>query len=152
MYISTIHIRSEDEMADLRFSTALQALMLLANAVRKGAPLVSSTQLGECLKTNPSLVRALLAPLFQAGLVETTRGRNGGVRLAKDADRITLWDVHQASGCGTAIWEFRADVGDHPGAIRANDYLNRLNDQAGAAVAAVLAGQTLAEALDAVVS
>jgi len=139
-------------MADLRFSTALQAMLLLANAVRNGEPLVSSAQLGECLRTNPSFVRALLAPLFQAGLIETTRGRNGGVRLAKDADRITLWDVHQASGCGKALWEFRADVGDHPAAIRANDLLNRLNDEAGAAVAAVLAGQTLAEALDEVVS
>lgn len=139
-------------MADLRFSTALQAMLLLANAVRNGEPLVSSAQLGECLRTNPSFVRALLAPLFQAGLIETTRGRNGGVRLAKDADRITLWDVHQASGCGKAIWELRADVGDHPAAIRANDLLNRLNDEAGAAVAAVLAGQTLAEALDEVVS
>jgi Rrf2 family transcriptional repressor of oqxAB len=138
-------------MADLRFTTALQAMLLLGNAVRKGEPLVSSAQLGECLRANPSLIRALLTPLFQAGLIETVRGRNGGVRLAQDESGITLWDVYQASGCSKAIWEFRPEVGDHPASIRANDYFARLNDEAATAIAAVLAGQTLTEALDAVV-
>lgn len=35
----------------------------------------------------------ILQPLTKAGLVETVRGRNGGVRLGRAADRITLFDV-----------------------------------------------------------
>ncbi len=35
----------------------------------------------------------ILQPLHKAGLVETVRGRNGGVRLGRAADRITLFDV-----------------------------------------------------------
>lgn len=35
----------------------------------------------------------ILQPLTKAGLVETTRGRNGGVRLGRAADKITLFDV-----------------------------------------------------------
>jgi Rrf2 family iron-responsive transcriptional regulator len=35
----------------------------------------------------------ILQPLNRAGLIETVRGRNGGVRLARAADRITLFDV-----------------------------------------------------------
>ena len=35
----------------------------------------------------------ILQPLVEAGLVETVRGRNGGVRLAKPAAVITLFDV-----------------------------------------------------------
>jgi Rrf2 family iron-responsive transcriptional regulator len=35
----------------------------------------------------------ILQPLNRAGLVETVRGRNGGVRLGRAADRITLFDV-----------------------------------------------------------
>ena len=35
----------------------------------------------------------ILQPLNKAGLVETVRGRNGGVRLGRAADRITLFDV-----------------------------------------------------------
>lgn len=135
-------------MADLRFSTAMQALLLLANAARKGAPRVSSTQLADCLRTNPSFIRALLTPLFQAGLIESTRGRNGGVQLAKDADQITLWDVHQASGCNKPIWDSRPDdLGNNPDAIRVQHYFDQLNSEASAAVAAVLAGQTLAQVL-----
>ena len=35
----------------------------------------------------------ILQPLNKAGLVETVRGRNGGVRLGRAADKITLFDV-----------------------------------------------------------
>jgi Rrf2 family iron-responsive transcriptional regulator len=35
----------------------------------------------------------ILQPLTKAGLVETVRGRNGGVRLGRPADKITLFDV-----------------------------------------------------------
>ncbi len=35
----------------------------------------------------------ILQPLNKAGLIETVRGRNGGVRLGRAADRITLFDV-----------------------------------------------------------
>lgn len=35
----------------------------------------------------------ILQPLTKAGLVETVRGRNGGVKLGRAADKITLFDV-----------------------------------------------------------
>lgn len=35
----------------------------------------------------------ILQPLAKAGIMETVRGRNGGVRLARPADQITLLDV-----------------------------------------------------------
>ncbi|GAA4531649.1 iron-responsive transcriptional regulator RirA [Chelativorans composti] len=35
----------------------------------------------------------ILQPLVQAGFVETIRGRNGGIRLAKPASEIALLDV-----------------------------------------------------------
>ncbi|RWX77064.1 iron-responsive transcriptional regulator RirA [Neorhizobium lilium] len=35
----------------------------------------------------------ILQPLNKAGLVATVRGRNGGVKLGRPADRITLFDV-----------------------------------------------------------
>ncbi len=35
----------------------------------------------------------ILQPLNKAGLVETVRGRNGGVRLGRAADQINLFDV-----------------------------------------------------------
>ena len=35
----------------------------------------------------------ILQPLVEHGLVESVRGRNGGIRLAKPSDQITLTDV-----------------------------------------------------------
>ena len=35
----------------------------------------------------------ILQPLVEHKLIETVRGRNGGVRLARPADQITLFDV-----------------------------------------------------------
>ena len=35
----------------------------------------------------------ILQPLVEAGMVQTVRGRNGGVRLPKPASQITLFDV-----------------------------------------------------------
>jgi DNA-binding IscR family transcriptional regulator len=41
-------------------------------------------------------VRELLRSLGKAGLVATTEGRNGGVRIAKDAKEINLRSVYVA--------------------------------------------------------
>src|SRR5690606_11127258 len=35
----------------------------------------------------------ILQPLVEAGLIETVRGRNGGVRLGRPAQKISLLDV-----------------------------------------------------------
>ena len=58
---------------------------------------------GDKLSRIPEIARAynvselflfkILQPLHKAGLVETLRGRNGGVRLGKAAKDITLFDV-----------------------------------------------------------
>jgi Rrf2 family iron-responsive transcriptional regulator len=62
---------------------------------------------GDKLSRIPEIARAynvselflfkILQPLHKAGLVETLRGRNGGVRLGRAADKITLLDVVRVS-------------------------------------------------------
>lgn len=84
-------------MDDLRFSSSLQIMMNLAYALKQGQDLMTSTQLSEGLNTNPTLVRRLLVPLVNAGLVESFKGKNGGVRLAKDPLQITLRAIYEAS-------------------------------------------------------
>jgi len=46
---------------------------------------------------NVSELFLFLQPLHKAGLVETLRGRNGGVRLGRPSDKITLLDVVRVS-------------------------------------------------------
>nr|WP_250809452.1 iron-responsive transcriptional regulator RirA [Neorhizobium tomejilense] len=57
----------------------------------------------------------ILQPLTKAGLVETVRGRNGGVRLGRAADRITLFDVIKVTEDSFAMAEcFEEGVAECP--------------------------------------
>jgi Rrf2 family iron-responsive transcriptional regulator len=47
----------------------------------------------------------ILQPLVEAGFVETVRGRNGGIRLARPADTITLRAVVEATEESFALAE-----------------------------------------------
>ena len=64
-----------------------------------GAP--ASVTLGQ-IAENEGLTMAyagkIMRLLVQAGLVESTRGRSGGYRLSRSAERITVADVVQALG------------------------------------------------------
>ncbi len=54
----------------------------------------------------------ILQPLNKAGLVETVRGRNGGVRLGRPADKITLFDVVRVTEDSFAMAECFEDDGE----------------------------------------
>ena len=54
----------------------------------------------------------ILQPLTRAGLVETVRGRNGGVRLGRPADKITLFDVVKVTEDSFAMAECFEDDGE----------------------------------------
>ncbi len=57
----------------------------------------------------------ILQPLVEHGLVVTVRGRNGGVRLGKPADAITLFDVVRVTEESFAMAEcFENDAAECP--------------------------------------
>jgi Rrf2 family protein len=56
----------------------------------------TSAHLAMSVNTSPSFVRRTLARLSRAGLVETTTGKAGACRLARDAKNISLLDIYQA--------------------------------------------------------
>lgn len=57
----------------------------------------------------------ILQPLVENRLVETVRGRNGGVRLARPAGEITLFDVVRVTEESFAMAEcFETDAVDCP--------------------------------------
>ena len=57
----------------------------------------------------------ILQPLVEAGLVETVRGRNGGVRLGRPAADITLFDVVRVTEESFAMAEcFENDAAECP--------------------------------------
>ena len=64
---------------------------------------VGSATLAESVKANPTFVRKSLSKLSKAGLVVTTRGKNGASVLARPPKRITLLDIYRASGAPPAF-------------------------------------------------
>ncbi len=81
--------------ANLRFSTAMEALVLMAT---EPARYRTSQALALALATNPVVVRRLLASLSRAGLVASTKGPGGGTRLTRPAKQISLRAVYRALG------------------------------------------------------
>ncbi len=58
---------------------------------------LSSTILSESVNADPTFVRKSLSKLSKAGLIATTRGKNGASTLTRSPGRITLLDIYRAS-------------------------------------------------------
>ncbi len=86
--------------ANLRFSTAIEALALMAMEPEKSH---TSQTLAAALATNPVVVRRLLGELSKAEIVATAKGPAGGSRLARSAKRITLRDIYRALDSGDLL-------------------------------------------------
>jgi Rrf2 family protein len=80
-------------VVDTRFPVSVHIMTSLAY---NQPDLVSSEQLALSIKTNASFIRKLVVSLSDAGLVESVRGKAGGIRLAKSPKEITLDQIYRA--------------------------------------------------------
>ncbi len=80
-----------------RFALAIYAVALakVAHGTSEGRT-VTSEQLAEGTHKNPVVVRRLLGPLRDAGLLTSHSGPGGGWRLSRPAAEITLCDIYRA--------------------------------------------------------
>ena len=79
--------------ANLQFSMAVHLLAALSyNPERR----MSSEEIAASVGTNPVVIRRLTARLARAGIVDTRRGKEGGVVLARLPGEIRLSEVHRA--------------------------------------------------------
>ena len=92
-----------------RLSLALHALVHLQAQPDKA---LTSSALATCLMTNPVVVRRVLGELREAGIVEASKGPNGGWTLAARAEDITLRQVYEAMG-ERLLLRTESDPGDH---------------------------------------
>lgn len=79
--------------ANSRLAVAIHVLTVLGYVKGK---LLTSDALASSINTNPVVVRRIVSDLAAAGLVESRRGKSGGIKLARDPSEITLWDVYVA--------------------------------------------------------
>lgn len=83
--------------ANTRFAVAIHALGMLAFGDELN---VTSDDIARSVRTNPVVVRRLLAQLTRQGLVTVKLGAGGGARLTRRPDEITLSDIYLALGEG----------------------------------------------------
>ena len=79
---------------DSRLSSVLHALLHMAE---HDGPMTSEV-LGQCLGTNPVVVRRTMGLLREAGLVTSDRGHAGGWRISADLSTVTLRQLYEALG------------------------------------------------------
>jgi len=80
--------------SDNRLSSILHVILHLSEHQQA----LTSEKLALYLKTNPVVIRRMMAGLRQAGLVRSVKGHGGGWTMAKPLTAINLRDVYQALG------------------------------------------------------
>jgi Rrf2 family protein len=95
--------------ANLRFSTGIEALVLMATEPEK---FHTSQALATALTTNAVVVRRLLATLSHAKLITSIKGPSGGSRLARSPKQITLRDIYRALGSGELLHRSKHESAD----------------------------------------
>ncbi len=78
----------------VQFTVAAHIMTALAFRHGKGIP---STTLAKSVNADPTFVRKSLSKLSKAGLINTTRGKNGASALTRSPKQITLLDIYRAS-------------------------------------------------------
>jgi Rrf2 family protein len=79
---------------NVQFTVAAHIMAALGFFHGKG---ISSATLAESVNADPTFVRKSLSKLSKAGLIITTRGKNGASRLKRSPEQITLLDIYRAS-------------------------------------------------------
>ena len=69
------------------------AVRMLMYCAANGGKLSRIPEIARAYGVSELFLFKILQPLVEAQLVETVRGRNGGVRLARPAGEINLFDV-----------------------------------------------------------
>lgn len=82
------------------FGLAVQALIILSKENIQTCP---STEIAGYLQTEATLLRRVLAVLARDGFLETREGRDGGYRLKKAPESITLAEVYNAFKVGSPL-------------------------------------------------
>ncbi|WII70814.1 Rrf2 family transcriptional regulator [Bdellovibrio sp. 22V] len=80
-------------MVDQRFSVSVHIMTVLAYHKDE---MMTSEELASSIRTNPTVIRRLVSKLVDAGLVDSFKGKAGGVRLAGSAKEISLKDIYEA--------------------------------------------------------
>jgi len=124
------------------------AIRLLMYCAANNGHLSRVAEIASAYKVSELFLFKILQPLVESGLVETVRGRNGGVKLARPATEISLFDVVRATEENFVMAEcFESEIVDCP--LVDSCGINATLRKALGAFFEVLANYTIADAVKA---
>ena len=134
-------------MGDTRFPTALQIVVTVAVNEAAGVR-TTSPMLAAALDTNPSFVRKLVSTLTKAGILSSSDGASGGIRLARGPESIQLLELHNAILPDQTSWSTRETIPSICAVTRNIGAISdQLSERADAAIAKVLSGVSVADCI-----
>ena len=129
----------------LRVSKLTDYATVIMTVLADAADVLSAQDVAACARLELPTVSKLLKQLAHAGLVDSFRGVNGGYRLAREAQQITIAQIVTAMEGPIGMTECSAHVGlcDHESHCGVRVNWQRIN----LAIAHALASVTLADML-----
>lgn len=124
------------------FGLAMQALVVLS----VNADTCPSCEIAQHLKSEATQLRRILAKLVRENILETREGRDGGYRLKRPPEAITLADVYIALQVGEPLCTgIMVTTGDHPFGMTMNTVFGGIKSEVDRAVLDVLKRYTIAD-------
>lgn len=125
------------------FGLALQALVILSQERVQTCP---SGELASYLQSEATLLRRILAVLAREGILETREGRDGGYRLRRDPESLTLAEVYTALQVGDPLcYGIKETAGTHPFGQEMNAAFEELTVQMNRSLQELLGRYTIAD-------
>jgi len=91
------------------------AVRILMYCAANDAPLSRIGDIAKAYSVSELFLFKILQPLTKSGLIESVRGRNGGIRLGRPADKISLLNVVKVTEDNFAMAEcFENDASECP--------------------------------------
>ncbi|MCI3919610.1 Rrf2 family transcriptional regulator [Paenibacillus sp. TRM 82003] len=130
-----------------RFGLAVQALIILS--FKERIQTCPSVEIAGCLQSEATQVRRVLNVLAQEGFVETREGRDGGYRLKRAPESITLAEVYDAFQAGDPLcFGIKETAGTHSFGMKMRDAFCDLTNEMERGMREVLGRYTIADVAD----
>ncbi|CAH0120525.1 MULTISPECIES: Rrf2 family transcriptional regulator [unclassified Paenibacillus] len=127
------------------FGLAIQALVMMSKCENR----CPSGEIADYLQSEPTLLRRIMARLVQNNIVETREGRDGGYRLKKAPEAITLADVLTALEGTNPLKDSMLDsTGDHAFGLCMNSIFTDISSELDSSIAGVLSRYTIKDIAD----
>jgi Rrf2 family protein len=125
------------------FGLAVQALIILAKENIQTCP---SVEIANYLQSEATLMRRILAVLAREGFLETREGRDGGYRLKKAPESISLVDVYSAFQVSSPLcFGIKDSAGTHPFGIEMKEVFSDITAEMDRSLREVLSRYTIAD-------